>query len=473
MTPFKAYDIRGIYPTEIDNVFATQLSQWIWQYMNDQWHSTLLIWADVRHPNTGLIDAFVSGIASYCHTHQYHISIVYANLPVTSIDAHEYPYGVASTSVCYRAGQGRYDLGIVFTASHNPAEYVGMKCFDREVTLISTDILQQYYNKADTTINHTASSPRPHCEDMPVSTLDWLSDMLSTKFKQLDKYHQFAVDYSNGAAVSFEQQFLRQLQDTGHRIEHLNALADGSFAAHHTDTNDPHAYMWLIQTVKVSGSEFGIMFDGDADRIGFVDTHGNIIGGDIITTIIAKQLLTTSSSTAIPSHKEKILYDLTSSRIVPDTIKKYGGNPIMTRVGRFFINQELNEQEWIFAGEVSGHFLFWEVGWYELPLLALYYVMKELEEYNSFGDMIAHYAKYYRGPITNIIIQDKAWAITKIKSHYAGQISSEIDGVSVDAGSYRFNVRQSNTEPKLRITCETTTQAKRQQAMQEIQQIIQ
>jgi phosphomannomutase len=117
-----------------------------------------------------------------------------------------------------------------------------MKCFDREVTLISTDILQQYYQKAETINDHTASSPRPHCADMSSDAIDELTMMLTDRFSTLEKYHQFAVDYSNGAAVSFEQQFLRQLQDLGHRIEHLNTTADGAFTAHHTDTNDPHAY---------------------------------------------------------------------------------------------------------------------------------------------------------------------------------------------------------------------------------------
>jgi phosphomannomutase len=99
-------------------------------------------------------------------------------------------------------------------------------------------------------------------------------------------------------------------------------------------------------------------------------------------------------------------------------------------------------------------------------------VIKELEAYNSFDQMIAQYTKYYRGPITNIIIEDKAGAIQKIKSHYHDQIVSEMDGVSIDAGSYRCNVRQSNTEPKLRITCETTSLEQWQKALQEIKSII-
>lgn len=463
LSAFKAYDIRGIYPQDIDEWFALRMGRGIGIMMHQSERVSLLIASDVRRANADLITLFVQGVR------ETHPSVQITNLDLPATSQHpdrSYPYGVASTPVAYRMGQNSYDLGVSVTASHNPKEYVGMKFFDRHVTLIPTDKLKEYFLSVPDNHSHQETSNATPLMTYDIDHLDQLTSFLDQKYSMLSKYHKFVVDYSNGAAITYEQDYLKHLCDTWHRIEHLNTFADGDFPAHHTDTNDAHAYVWLINAIKSSGSEFWIMFDGDADRIGFVTPDGQVIGGDIITAIISKQLLTSTQD------KKTVLYDLTSSRIVPETIKAAWWIPVMTRVGRFFINQELNEHNWLFAGEVSGHFLFGEIGWYEMSLLALYYVIKELESYNNINDMIANYTRYYRWPITNLIVEDKAAAINKIKKTYQTQITSEIDGVSVDTGGYWFNVRQSNTEPKLRITCETTWFEAWELAIQEIKNII-
>jgi phosphomannomutase len=202
------------------------------------------------------------------------------------------------------------------------------------------------------------------------------------------------------------------------------------------------------------------MFDGDADRIGFVSGSGEVIRGDTITAIIAKELL--------QEEKGEIFYDVMSTKVIADTAEKHGGTARRTRTGRYFINRELNKRGGLFAGEVSGHYMFKEMGGYEMPLLAVYYVLKAVEEYADFDTMVQAFQPSFKTPITSVRVEDKGKALAKIKEIFGEYEQDFLDGISVYGKDFWLNVRGSNTENKIRYTVEADTEEK----MQEIQQLL-
>jgi len=203
------------------------------------------------------------------------------------------------------------------------------------------------------------------------------------------------------------------------------------------------------------------MFDGDADRIGFVSNTGEIVKGDILTAVIAQQLLQHGGT-------GEVFYDVMSTKLIETLVQQAGGKARRTRTGRFFINRELNERGGLFAGEVSGHYMFKEIGGYEMPLLAVYYVLVALEEYASFDVMLSRLQTTFKTPITSRKVEDKERVIANIKEAFNKYKQDYLDGVSIYGPDFWLNVRASNTENKIRYTVEADTPEK----MQEIQTLL-
>ncbi len=247
----------------------------------------------------------------------------------------------------------------------------------------------------------------------------------------------------------------------------LNDYPDGTFPAHEWDTAEPHNYEQLIQEMKKQGAEFWVMFDGDADRIGIVSNNGEVISWDILYAIIAKQILQNTTAT-----KSVLLYDCMSSKVVAETIEKYGWIAQISRVGRFFINNKMIELQASAGGEVSGHYMFGELGCVESVLVAQYYIMKELEEYNDMQTMIQQYKKYYKWPVQSTTVQDKKQVLENLQQAYAGYKQESLDGISVYTDTYWFNARGSNTEDKIRFTVEADNKVIRDEIVQKLNGII-
>lgn len=461
MDAFKAYDIRWIYGKDIDTRFCYVLGLWLgWYLCQQHWKTaSILISSDTRKFNKELIEYFIAGLTNWW--------IEYIDI-VDTYATSQYPYGITSSSAWYYIGQWDRDMTTLFTASHNPAEYTWIKAFDRKASLTPTDMLKEIFIDAYTQWwDKAIPDTKPYTQNKTkVAEKAWsYYDTIKEKRSQLQKNHKFVVDFCHGAAVAFEKWFYEEYGNN-HLISMINDYPDGTFPWHESDTSNPENYEQLIQKVQEEQAEFWIMFDGDGDRMWIVSNTGEMIPWDIVYAIIAKQILKNRDD------KPTLLYDCMCSKIVGETIEKNRWIGKINKVWRFFINQEMQKIGAIAWWEVSGHYMFWEIGCVESILMAQYYIMKESESYNSFDAMIQEYKKYYKWPIGAIHVQDKEKVMAAIAEKYAQYNPVAIDGISVYTDTYRFNIRPSNTENKVRFTVEADDQKTREDTIESIKSII-
>lgn len=460
---FRAYDIRWIYWQDIDAYFCFIMwyatgQDLLWNHWDT---ASILISSDTRKINRELIEQYIIGLTQAGITH---IDTVHWSANI------DYPYGITSSSAAYHIGQNDRDMTAIFTASHNPAEYVGIKCFDKTAALTPTTHLQEIFIQAYKSWDNKTipQEIKPYISNNNLVTTkgeEYIS-IIQDKRSKLQKNHKFVVDFCHGAAVSFEKTFY-ETYATNHLITMINDYPDGTFPAHEWDTGEAHNYEQLIEEIQKQGAEFWIMFDGDADRIWVVSNTWEIVPGDVLYAIIAKQILQNTKD-----ENPILLYDCMSSKIVAETIEENGGIPKIARVWRFFINNKMIEIGAIAGGEVSGHYMFGELWCVESVLIAQYYIMKELESYNDIQSMINQYKKYYKWPVQSIIVQDKEKILENIKVAFNNYKQESLDGISVYTETYWFNVRASNTEDKIRFTVEADNKEIRDSVVHELQIII-
>jgi phosphomannomutase/phosphoglucomutase len=289
----------------------------------------------------------------------------------------QYSYWVCSTPMTYYAALDTYDCTCIFTASHNPSEYVGIKIVDNKCLSIKSSDLREMFQKNEKDVIKWEALPR--CIKYTDTRIETLLTDIKEKFQSLKKIPKITIDYSHGAATHFEQTFLRNI--LGDNAVHIFTNPDGNFPAHETDTSRFANYQSLIAEVKRNGSDFWFIFDGDADRFGMITKEWVVVTGDILLAIIGKQLLTDGTAEKLGS--KTIFQEVFCGRIVGDTVKKYNGELRMTRVGRESFVREVIEANGLLAWEVSTHLLFKEYGTIEMPLAGLYYLLKTLENYES------------------------------------------------------------------------------------------
>lgn len=462
---FKAYDIRGKYKEEIDEMLTYTMGIAIAKYLQATPNKTILIWSDVRIPNTSLITAFISGLQSQGIEHIYRTTIN------KHTDQEKYPYGICSTPGLYYLAQNDVDLAVAFTASHNPPEDVGMKFFDKTCTFLSQQTLLDMFN---TTYDAARILPAlPHHYDIEQFPLletkkNHLFSFLQSRFSQVSWWVSLGIDFSTGAAVSLEKEMLEKVLPG--KVTFINDMPDGMFSAHLSETQEHENYHQLIETIKEKKLDLGIMFDGDADRVGFVGPDGKVLGGDMILALVAEQLLLENKE--LDSSKKLILYEVMCSKIIPELVAQAGGLSKMVRMGRFFIKEKMEKNNALFAGETSGHFMFSSIGNYEMPLLVLYYVLKSLAYYGSYDHMMQRVAQYSKCPVTSIVVEDKQAVISRIKEFFAKEKQLEIDGISIYGSDFWCNVRTSNTENKIRYCVEADTLEKMQEIQSQLEKII-
>ncbi|GBD20627.1 Phosphomannomutase/phosphoglucomutase [bacterium HR28] len=439
-TVFKAYDVRGIYPTELDEQLAYRIGRAFALYLRPR---HVVVGRDMRVSSPALADAVIRGLLDQ-------------GVDVTDV-------GLVSTDALYFAvGKYRFDGGIMVTASHNPPEYNGFKLCREEAQALSLD--HGIGEIRELVIKGEFPEPeRPGTLTRRDILDDFAAHVLSFIDPTVIKPFTVAIDAGNGMGGLIAPKVLGRLPL---RIIPLYFELDGRFPHHVPNPIEPENVRDLQRTIVEQHADFGIAFDGDADRMFILDEHGRLVGGDMITALVAKALLQKYPGA-------KIVYNLICSRAVPEVIRAHGGIPIRSRVGHSFIKALMREHDAIFGGEHSGHFYFRENWYADSGIIAAVTVLELLSrEGVTVSQAIAPIDRYFRSGEINVEAHDFAAVLQALEEHFRDGQIDHLDGLTVEYADWWFNARPSNTQPLLRINVEATTPELLQQKTQEVLTVI-
>jgi phosphomannomutase len=432
---YKAYDIRGIYPGQLNEETAEQIGR---AYIEFTGAKKVMVGRDMRPHSKPLFDAMAKGM--------------------TEQGANVVNLGLCSTPMSYFAnGRLGADGSVIITASHNPGEWNGFKLCKAQAVPISgaTGI-------ADIEQIVAAKSWEKSVVKGKVATYDIAPEYgeFLKKHARLDRKLKVVVDYAN-AMGSYEIAGLEGLFE----IIPLYKELDGTFPNHEANPLKLDTLDVLRKKVRETGADFGAGFDGDADRCGFVDNHGEVIPMDLFTALIAQDILSDGPAT--------ILYDLRSSWAVKECIEQNGGKAIMSRVGHAFIKAQMRQYDAVFAGELSGHYYFKENYTAESQGLAFIKLANLIcKTGQKVSALVAPLRKYFASGEINSKVADAPAVLAKIKAKYADGHMFELDGISVEYSDWWFNVRSSNTEPLLRLIVEAKTKTRMEEKRGELLALI-
>jgi phosphomannomutase len=426
----KAYDIRGTYPDQIDADTCRALGIGFAEFVKTVEPTTteVVIGRDMRPSGPELVDAFANGVQSQ-------------GLDVLDV-------GLASTDLIYFASGSLGLPGVMFTASHNPAGYQGIKTCLSGATPIGEDS-----GLAD--IKRVAISG---AEAAPTSGSRRSDDMLERfathvrSFINADGLRPLKViaDTANGMGglvvpASFE--------GLPFELEVLFGELDGTFPNHPADPIQIENLADLRARVLETGADIGLAFDGDADRVFLVDENAEPVSGSLTTALLAQMILRDNPGGGV-------IYNLICSKVVPEMIVESGGVPIRSRVGHSFIKQTMAEEDAVFGGEHSAHYYFRDNWRADSGLIASMMVLEELSRSGkTLSELLAPLKRYEASGEINTRVSDAAAVIEHVAAHYADQTIDRLDGLTVDLGEWWFNLRPSNTEPLLRLNLEAPDQA--------------
>jgi phosphomannomutase len=424
---FRAYDIRGLYPKELDEALARRIGRAMAIYLEV---GRIVVGRDMRLSSPGLATAFVEGALS-------------AGSEVTDI-------GMVTTPMQYYAIiEGGFDGGAMVTASHLPADVNGFKLCRKAAIPLSgdqglPDIERLAASKESESTTHAVGSCRK---------LDFFGTYVAklATFVHNPGPLKIVVDAGNGMAGS-EVAALFARTPAWHLVP-MYMDPDGSFPHHVANPLIPSTTMDLQAMVIEQRADVGVAFDGDADRCGFVDEQGRRVGEDLVTALIAQSILRKQPGAAI-------LYDLRSSRAVPETITRMGGRAVRSRVGHAFIKETMRERNAVFAGELSGHYYYRDMGFTDNAVLTMIHILNLLtstgKPLSALVDPLGRYAS--TGEI-NLRVRDKQAVIAALGAAFPDGKQDHLDGLTVEYGTWWFNIRPSNTEPVLRLNLEAESRA--------------
>jgi phosphomannomutase len=439
---FKSYDIRGEYPEQLNEYTSEKIGMATVLFLKSiKDVQNIVVARDIRLSSNSITNALMKGI--------------------TKAGANAIDIGEVSTDTTYFAvGNYNYDAGIMVTASHNPSNYNGFKLCHEQATPISFDT-------GLSTISDIARQT-----DLPTSEQNGKiikKDVLNDYKKYILNFAanieplKIVIDAGNGMAGKMIPLVFKGLPC---KVVPLFFEPDGSFPNHEPNPLDSSNLKDLQGKVRETKSHLGVAFDGDADRCVFVDENGLEIGCDIMTAIIARKYL----------QKEKgatILYDLRSSRILPEEIKKAGGNPYRERVGHSHIKATMREKNAIFGGELSGRYYFRDNYFADSAIIALIEVLNILSSKKvPMSKLAAPLRKYCSTGEINFKVADKDKKIEQIAEHFKDGKIDYLDGVTIEYKDWWFNVRKSNTEPLLILNLEGDTKEIMKQRKKQVIDII-
>jgi phosphomannomutase len=427
---FKAYDIRGLYPSEVNEEAARLIGRGFVSYLGAK---RIAVARDMRLSSPSIAAAFIDGVCAQ--------------------GADVVDYGMMGTDMMYFAvARDRHDGGAMITASHNPKEYNGIKMVRREAFPLSGEAgISDIRNM----ITENALPPEAPVRG-GVSTMDVIDDYLHHVMSFIDPsvIQEFNVVLDGGCGIA-GMVAPRLFARLPCRITPLCFDVDGTFPTHQANPLIEENRQDITEQVMKDKADIGIAWDGDADRCFFIDGAGEFIAGDFVTALLAEAFL-------LKHPGAKIVYDVRASYAVKDTVAKYGGTALMNRVGHAFFKRRMREENAIFGGEVTGHYYFRDNFYADngfIPALLILELMSRKGQ--TLRDLLAPLrSKYFiSGEINTLVasmkhVQEK---IDGLAAKYADGRVYSLDGISAEFPEWHFNVRASNTEPMLRLNLEATT----------------
>lgn len=438
---FKAYDIRGIYPDQFDEDAAYRVARAYAQKMKPK---LTVVGHDMRTSGPALLGPVMQGIMDEGGD--------VINIGLTTTPMYYY-------SVCVLDA----DAGIQITASHNPEQYNGVKLVGPKaipaIDYVSNSELYDIANSGD--------FPKPSQTGKVRETLymvdRYVSDVLAAGGLKDFGAMKLAVDDGNGMdGIVLPRLFM----NTNCEVYPLFWNLDGRFPNHEANPLKEETLDSLKETVKNFRLQLGVAYDGDGDRAGFVDENGQRISGDIVTAILAKEMLKERPGATI-------IYDVRSSRAVPEEIEKAGGKPLMWKVGHAFIKAKMRETGAYFGGELSCHYYYDKFHITDNGDLTMLTMIRTLlGEGKTLSELAKPIMRYSHSPEINFQVTDIPGILAKVKSHYQDGKVTELDGLRVDYPDWWFNLRPSQTEPLLRLNVEADTQDNMRQKIEDIEGLI-
>lgn len=428
---FKAYDIRGLVKGEITADFSFSLGVAFAKFLEQEREpATIVVGEDMRDSSAPLAAAFSDGATSQ-------------GMDVIRL-------GLASTDMLYFAS-GKLNLpGIMFTASHNPAKYNGMKLCKSGAKPVGQDTglikIREFIEAGVPISNRSVGSVRN--QDLLDEYVDYLLAQFPAKtFKK--KKLKVVIDAGNGMAGFTAPAVMKRLNV---ELIPMYFKLDGNFPNHEANPIEPKNLKDLQKRVKKEGADLGLAFDGDADRCFLVDEMSHLVHPSALTALIAvRQLKTNPGAT--------IIYNLISSKAVSEVISENGGVGLRSRVGHSYIKSLMAESGAIFGGEHSGHFYFGDFWRADSGMLAALYAIAELMgSCESISQLTKPYNRYYSSGEINSKVLNAQKSIKLVREKYQRQYQvDELDGLTISGDEWWFNLRPSNTEPLLRLNVEANT----------------
>ena len=422
---FKAYDVRGIYPDELDEEGAYAIGR---AFVEEVEPENIAVGRDMRVSSPAMAEAFARGASE-------------AGAQVLDL-------GLVGTEMVYFAvGDLGLDGGAMVTASHNPKQYTGMKIVRAGALPIGgASGLLDIRDRA-----MAPSAPSQRLAPGQVEKYDiwprYVDRVLSFVDVAEIKPLRIVVDAANGMAGAMLPPVLERLP-----VDAVRCFfePDGTFPNHEPNPLLPENREFIVKKTLEEKADFGVAFDGDADRCFFVDDGGEFVPGDFVTALLAESVLEKDPGA-------KIIYDLRASWAVPETVERAGGLALVNRVGHAFIKQRMREEHAAFGGEVSGHYYFRDFSQADSGVVP-FLLMLELvsKKGRPLSEIVADFrARYFLTGELNTPVEDVPAKLAELKERFGREGTvSELDGVSIDSDDWHMNVRPSNTEPLLRLNLE-------------------
>ena len=436
---FKAYDVRGTYPDQIDEATCRRIGSAFAEFAGG---SRFVLGRDCRLSSPAMAAAFAEGI--------------------TARGADVVDIGLATTDMLYLAS-GSLDLpGAMFTASHNPPQWNGVKLCRAGAAPVGEDSgLMEVRALAE-----RRESP-PGAALGRVTKLDLLGEYVDHVLSFVDPHRMapltVVADTANGMGGLVLPAIFERLPV---KLVGLYLELDGTFPNHPADPIQPENLEDVRKAVMEHGADLGLAFDGDADRVFVTDERAEGVSGSLITALVAEAMLEREPGATI-------LHNVICSRAVPEVIRERGGTPVRTRVGHSLIKKVMAETGAVFGGEHSGHYYFRDHYRADSGVIAALVVLERRSEAGvPMSELLAPYRRYHDSGEINLEVEDQAGTIEAIARRYADGKQDRLDGLTVEYEDWWFNVRPSNTEPLLRLNVEAETAERQEEKTAEVMGLI-